>query len=137
MPEYLHPGVYVTEIATGAKPIEGVSTSTTGFMDVIAMLQPLVRRIAPEWTDHNIHDPGVTLLRLFAWLTESLIYRSGELSEQGKVHAARLAAAALALVADCEQPNGSVLKKVRFFEGRRLDEDDLRTEQQYLRPRYD
>jgi uncharacterized protein len=32
MPEYLAPGVYVEEIDTGAKPIEGVSTSTAGFI---------------------------------------------------------------------------------------------------------
>jgi phage tail sheath protein FI len=32
MPEYLAPGVYVEEIEIGAKPIEGVSTSTLGFI---------------------------------------------------------------------------------------------------------
>jgi phage tail sheath protein FI len=32
MPEYLAPGVYVEEIDTGPKPIEGVSTSTTGLV---------------------------------------------------------------------------------------------------------
>ena len=32
MPEYLAPGVYVEEIEIGAKPIEGVSTSTLGFV---------------------------------------------------------------------------------------------------------
>ena len=32
MPEYLSPGVYVEEIDTGSKPIEGVSTSTVGFV---------------------------------------------------------------------------------------------------------
>src|SRR6478752_7352562 len=32
MPEYLYPGVYVEEIDTGNKPIEGVSTSTVGFL---------------------------------------------------------------------------------------------------------
>lgn len=32
MPEYLSPGVYVEEIEIGAKPIEGVSTSTLGFV---------------------------------------------------------------------------------------------------------
>ena len=133
MPEYLHPGVYVTEIASGAKPIEGVSTSTDDFIGAIAVLQPLVRRLAPGWTEHNTHDPGVTLLRLCAWLTESLVYRSGELPEQGRLHAARLAAAALTLVTNCDQPQGSVLKKVRFFEGRMLSEDDLRTEQEYTR----
>ncbi len=32
MPEYLSPGVYVEEIDTGNKPIEGVGTSTAGFV---------------------------------------------------------------------------------------------------------
>ena len=34
MPEYLAPGVYVEEVDTGSKPIEGVSTSTTGMVGV-------------------------------------------------------------------------------------------------------
>lgn len=32
MPEYLSPGVYVEEIEIGSKPIEGVGTSTAGFL---------------------------------------------------------------------------------------------------------
>lgn len=32
MPEYLAPGVYVEEVSTGPRPIEGVSTSTAGFV---------------------------------------------------------------------------------------------------------
>lgn len=34
MPEYLSPAVYVEEVNTGSKPIEGVSTSTTGMVGV-------------------------------------------------------------------------------------------------------
>jgi uncharacterized protein len=34
MPEYLYPGVYVEEVDTGNKPIEGVSTSTVGFVGI-------------------------------------------------------------------------------------------------------
>ncbi len=34
MPEYLAPAVYVEEIDTGNKPIEGVSTSTAGMIGV-------------------------------------------------------------------------------------------------------
>ena len=29
-----------------------------------------IPRLAPQWTDHNLHDPGMTMLDLFAWLTE-------------------------------------------------------------------
>ncbi|MEH2455951.1 phage tail sheath family protein [Nostoc sp.] len=36
MPEYLAPGVYVEEVDTGSKPIEGVSTSTSGMVGVTA-----------------------------------------------------------------------------------------------------
>jgi len=32
MPERLHPGVYVEEVSSGVRPIEGVSTSTAGFI---------------------------------------------------------------------------------------------------------
>ncbi|HEX8921932.1 MAG TPA: hypothetical protein VF766_10670, partial [Pyrinomonadaceae bacterium] len=34
MPEYLSPGVYVEEIEIGPRPLEGVSTSTAGFLGV-------------------------------------------------------------------------------------------------------
>jgi phage tail sheath protein FI len=34
MPEYLSPGVYIEEVDAGPKPIEGVSTSTTGAVGV-------------------------------------------------------------------------------------------------------
>jgi phage tail sheath protein FI len=34
MPEYLAPGVYVEEVDSGSKPIEGVSTSTAGMVGV-------------------------------------------------------------------------------------------------------
>ena len=32
-------------------------------------------RQAPRWTDHNAHDPGITLLELFAYLVEMDIFR--------------------------------------------------------------
>jgi len=44
----------------------------------------LIRRIpvyAPEWTDHNASDPGVTLLELFAFLGENLLYRFNQIPE--------------------------------------------------------
>jgi len=137
MPEYLYPGVYVVEVAAGAKPIEGVSTSTADLIgsDCIGKLHRLATVPASEWTQYNQHDPGVTVLELLAWLTESLVYRADRLSEDGVVHASRLAAAALALASNCEQPQGSVLKHSNFYTGRRLNEEDFQAEQDYLLPR--
>jgi hypothetical protein len=34
-----------------------------------------VPRRAPAWTDHNLHDPGITLVDLFSWLVEMDLYR--------------------------------------------------------------
>src|SRR4051794_6320208 len=39
----------------------------------------------PEWTNFNKSDPGVTLLELFAFLTESLLYRSNQIPERNRL----------------------------------------------------
>jgi len=43
MAQYLSPGVYVEEVPSAIKPIAGVSTSTAGFIGVVAdfISQPL------------------------------------------------------------------------------------------------
>ena len=52
MPEYLAPGVYVEEISTGPRPIEGVSTSTTG-MAGHTERGPLLPRLVTSWEDFS------------------------------------------------------------------------------------
>ncbi len=39
----------------------------------------------PEWTNFNESDPGVTLLELFAFLTESLLYRANQIPDRNKI----------------------------------------------------
>lgn len=46
------------------------------------------RRIAascPTWTDHNVSDPGITLVELFAWMTEMILYRLNQVPEKNYV----------------------------------------------------
>lgn len=50
MPDYLYPGVYVEEVDTGNKPIEGVSTSTVGFLGV-AERGPLQATLITSFSD--------------------------------------------------------------------------------------
>src|SRR5580693_3229538 len=38
----------------------------------------------PEWTNFNHSDPGVTLIELFAFLTESLLYRANQIPERNR-----------------------------------------------------
>lgn len=37
-----------------------------------------------QWTDFNDHDPGITLIELFAWLTEIFIYRLNRITNNSK-----------------------------------------------------
>jgi hypothetical protein len=39
----------------------------------------------PEWTNFNKSDPGVTLLELFAFMQESLLYRSNQIPERNRL----------------------------------------------------
>ncbi len=45
------------------------------FQDLVDDAKRLVQQRCPEWTDHNVHDPGVTMIELFAWMTDQLLYR--------------------------------------------------------------
>ena len=55
------------------------------YEDILAEVRTRIARYTPEWTpvwtDVNDSDPGVTLVQLFAWLTEMLIYRLGKVPE--------------------------------------------------------
>ena len=45
------------------------------FQDLVDDAKRLVQRHCPEWTDHNVSDPGVTLIETFAYMTDQLLYR--------------------------------------------------------------
>ncbi|GHJ45272.1 putative baseplate assembly protein [Catellatospora sp. TT07R-123] len=45
------------------------------FQDLVDDAKRLVQQRCPGWTDHNVSDPGVTLLELFAWMTDIVLYR--------------------------------------------------------------
>lgn len=51
------------------------------FSDLVEEGRSLIPRFAPTWTDHNAHDPGITLIELLAWLVESDLYRSNRVPE--------------------------------------------------------
>ena len=41
----------------------------------------MIPAIAPDWTNHNAADPGITLVELLAYLTEILIYRTNQIAD--------------------------------------------------------
>ena len=50
------------------------------FDQLIDDARQLIPRYAPEWTDHNIHDPGIMLLELIAWIVDQQLYQVGFVS---------------------------------------------------------
>ncbi|MEJ2454135.1 MAG: putative baseplate assembly protein [Candidatus Thiodiazotropha sp.] len=53
--------------------------------DIVAEMRTRIARYTPEWqpvwSDVNDSDPGITLVQLFAWLSEMLLYRMGKVPE--------------------------------------------------------
>ncbi|HEV2088483.1 MAG TPA: putative baseplate assembly protein, partial [Cryptosporangiaceae bacterium] len=45
------------------------------FQDLVDDAKRLVQQRCPEWTDHNVSDPGITLIEAFASMVDQLLYR--------------------------------------------------------------
>ncbi len=45
------------------------------FQDLVDDAKRRIATLCPEWTDHNVSDPGVTLIETFAWMVDQLAYR--------------------------------------------------------------
>lgn len=55
------------------------------FQDIVDECKRRIPRYAPEWTEHNVSDPGVTLIELFAWMTELLLYRMNQVPRRNYI----------------------------------------------------
>lgn len=54
------------------------------YADLLEEARSLIPSYAPEWTNHNPSDPGVTLVELFAYVTEMLVYRVNRVTDDNK-----------------------------------------------------
>lgn len=52
------------------------------FQQLVDEAKRYVQQRAPEWTDHNVSDPGVTLIETFAYLVDQLLYRLNRVPEK-------------------------------------------------------
>lgn len=116
--------------------------SKTQWQSLASALARDAARVA-DWTTHNTHDPGITVLELFAYLLTDLQYRKHSLDANGRMLARRAAQLAHWLaegsgedgdvsvtgVGDC--PPG--LQRVNYFTGHLLSVDDFAAEQDYVR----
>ena len=52
--------------------------------DLVEESRALIPVYGREWTDHNVHDPGITLVELLAYLTEIEIFRVNQIPDSHK-----------------------------------------------------
>src|SRR5258708_38115293 len=72
-------------------PLDIPNLDTLRWADLIEEARALIPTAAPAWTDHNIHDPGITFIELFAWLAEMQLYQINRVSQRHRLAIARLA----------------------------------------------
>lgn len=52
------------------------------FQQLVDEAKKRIPHYTDKWTDHNVSDPGVTLIELFSWLTEATLYRMNRMPER-------------------------------------------------------
>src|SRR5579864_4358795 len=63
-------------------PLLTPSLDDRRFQDIVDEAKSRITRYCPEWTDHNVSDPGVALIELFAWMTDLLLYRVNQVPDR-------------------------------------------------------
>ena len=63
-------------------PIPKLSDKT--FNEIFTDARALISRYSSTWTDQNFHDPGITIIDLFAWLAEMQIYYLDRVTDDHK-----------------------------------------------------
>ena len=62
-------------------PLPSPILDDRSFQQLAAELKARIPVYNPDWTDHNESDPGITLLELFAFQAENLLYRFNQIPE--------------------------------------------------------
>ncbi|MGD9570315.1 MAG: putative baseplate assembly protein [Thermoleophilia bacterium] len=87
--------------------LPAVKLDDRDFQDLVNEARLRIAQSCPEWTEHNVSDPGVTLIELFAWMTEMVIYRLNRIPD--KLHVALMELLGIAL-----EPATAARADVRF-----------------------
>jgi len=66
-------------------PLPDINLDDRTFEQLFQEVQRRIPTYTPEWTDYNDSDPGITLMQLFAWLAEIIVYRLNQVPEKNFV----------------------------------------------------
>lgn len=71
-------------------PLDLPNLDDRRFADLIEEALAMIPAHAPEWTNHNPSDPGITLIELFASMTEMLLFRLNRVTPENVLSFLRL-----------------------------------------------
>jgi predicted phage baseplate assembly protein len=55
------------------------------FQDIVSEARSKIPLYCPKWTDYNLSDPGITLIEMFAWMVDMLLYRLNRVPEKNYI----------------------------------------------------
>lgn len=55
------------------------------YQDLVEECILRIPRYCPEWTNHNAADPGITLIEMFAWLTDQMLLRFNQVPRRNYI----------------------------------------------------
>lgn len=67
-------------------PIKPPNLDDRRYDDIVKEARRLIPQYCPEWTNLSDADPGMTLVQLFAWMTELTIYRLNRVPDKTYIH---------------------------------------------------
>lgn len=67
-------------------PIKPPNLDDRRYADIVREARALIPQYCPEWTHLGDSDPGMTLVQLFAWMTEMTIFRLNRVPDKTYVH---------------------------------------------------
>ncbi len=67
-------------------PIRPPNLDDRRYEDLLREARALIPQYTPEWTNLSDADPGMTLVQLFAWMTEMIIFRLNQVPDKTYIH---------------------------------------------------
>jgi predicted phage baseplate assembly protein len=66
-------------------PLPAPNLDDRRFQSLVDDAKRFVQQRCPEWTDHNVSDPGVTLIELFAAMVDQVLYRLNRVPDRNYI----------------------------------------------------
>jgi hypothetical protein len=67
-------------------PIRPPNLDDRRYEEILREARALIPQYSPEWTNLSDADPGMTLVQLFAWMTEMIIFRLNQVPDKTYIH---------------------------------------------------